>query len=205
MHAFQATPLVLLFTAITAASAPRFAAVNVKEIYSKLPSTPLLQEKVKQEREAIMKGESAEELRKLLSDLQSIQAKLGDKTVRQDENKYRDLARTYELKRQEAQAAQAQFETKKEATQKEINRKMVAQMQKSLKRILLISAEIAEQRGFDSVIDSSGNSNTGVPFVLVIKDAPDLSAEVLATLKFLEIPLISEPKVAEAPAIDGAP
>jgi Skp family chaperone for outer membrane proteins len=205
MHAFQATPLVLLFTAITAASAPRFAAVNVKEIYSKLPSTPLLQEKVKQEREAIMKGESAEELRKLLSDLQSIQAKLADKTVRQDENKYRDLARTYELKRQEAQAAQAQFETKKEATQKEINRKMVAQMQKSLKRILLISAEIAEQRGFDSVIDSSGNSNTGVPFVLVIKDAPDLSAEVLATLKFLEIPLISEPKVAEAPAIDGAP
>jgi outer membrane protein len=202
MHALQAIPPVLIFSAMIAAAAPRFASVKVKEIYTKLPSTTRLQEEVKLEREEIMKNPAAEELRKLLAELQAIQAKLSEKSVQQDENKYRDLARTYELRRQEAQAAQAQFEVFKEATQKEINRKMVASMRKSLNRIVLISGEIARERGFDSAFDNSGSTNTGVPLVLFAKEAPDLSAEVLATLSYMEIPLIEEPAAPKSPKTD---
>jgi hypothetical protein len=75
-------------------------------------------------------------------------------------------------------------------------------MRKSLNRIVLISGEIARERGFDSAFDNSGSTNTGVPLVLFAKEAPDLSAEVLATLNYMEIPLIEEPAAPKSPKTD---
>ena len=56
-----------------------------------------------------------------------------------------------------------------------------------------IDEEFAKERGFDSVFDSTGSTNTGVPFVLFSKDAPDLTVDVEAALKD------SEPKASAPP------
>lgn len=183
MNSFKAISVTLLATAMTASAAPRIAVVRVKDIYTALPSTLAIQEKIKAEQAAIMKNQRADQLRKIISELQSLQAQLSDKNSPLDEATNRKLARTYEIKRQEAQTLQQEFENYKEEQEKLINRKMVAGMRASLNRIMEFSRNVSKERGYDLVFDSSGNTNTAVPFVLFSKDAPDLTADIQAAMK----------------------
>ena len=183
MKPSKAIPLLLIATALAASAAPRLALVRVKDIYSALPSTTALQEQVKKERDAIMKDERAEQLRKIISELQALQGQLSDKTKPLDEATSKTLARSYEIKRQEALTRQQEFEGFQTDQEKAINKKMVTAMRESLDRIASISARIAKERGYDTVFDSSGNTNTGVPFILFSKNAPDITAEIEAALK----------------------
>jgi Skp family chaperone for outer membrane proteins len=197
MNPFKAIPLTLLATVLTATAAPRFALVRVKDLYTALPSTAALQQQIKSERDAVMKDQRAEQLRKIIGELQTLQAQLSDKTNPLDEATNRKLARTYEIKRQEAQTLQQEFENFKSEQEKLINRKMVEGMRASLDRIAILSAQVSKERGYDVVFDSSGDTNTGVPFVLFSKNAPDLTTDVQAALKD------SEPASAKPPEAAG--
>lgn len=183
MNFIQAISISLLASALTASAAPRIALVRVKDIYSELPSTAAFQQGLKKERDDIMKDQRADQLRKAIGELQALQAQLNDKNNPLDEVTTRGLSRTFEIKRQEAQTLQQDFESFKAEQEKAINRKLVAGMRATLNRIVAASREISEQRGFDSVFDSSGNTNTGLPFVLFSKDATDLTADIQAALK----------------------
>jgi Skp family chaperone for outer membrane proteins len=186
MNSIKAISLTLLASVLTATAAPRFAVIRVKDIYTDLPSTAALQQQVKKEREDIMKDQRAEDLRKILGLLQELQAQLSAKSKQLDEATTRKLAQTYEIKRQEAQTLQQEFESFKAEQDKAINRKMVAGMRASLDRIVKASIQIAKERGFDTVFDSSGDTNTGVPFVLYNKNAPDLTDDIMTMLKASE-------------------
>jgi outer membrane protein len=199
MKSFQAITFTLLATALSAAAAPRFAVVRIKDIYTALPSTAAIQQQIKDEQAAIMKDVRAEQLRKIIGELQALQAQLSDKSTPLDEATSRKLARTYEIKRQEAQTLQQEFENFKAEQEKIINRKMVAGMRASLNRIQAASQKISKERGFDAVFDSSGDTNTGVPFILFSKDAPDLTPDIQAALKDSEPPAAAS-KPAAAPA-----
>ncbi len=199
MNSLKAITITLLVTALSASAAPRFAVVRIKDIYTALPSTAAIQQQIKNDQAAIMKDQRAEQLRKIIGELQSLQAQLSDKTTPLDEATSRKLARTYEIKRQEAQTLQQEFENFKAEQEKIINRKMVAGMRASLDRIETVSKKISGERGFDAVFDSSGDTNTGVPFVLFTKNAPDLTADVQAALKDSE-PTTSISPPAAAPA-----
>lgn len=199
MNSLQAIALTLLATALTASAAPRFALVRVKDIYNALPSTTAFQQQLKNERDAILKDQRADQFRKAVGELQALQAQLADKKNPLDEVTRRGLSRTYEIKRQEAQTLQQDFESFKEEREKAINRKLVTGMRATLGRIMEAAREISAKRGFDTVFDNSGNTNTGVPFVLFSKNAIDLTADLQAALNTGETPA---PGVnpAEAPA-----
>ncbi len=199
MKFFPALSMTLLASALAATAAPRFALVRVKEIYAQLPSTLAFQQQIKSERDAVMKDLRADNLRKAITELQAVQAQLSDKSHPLDETANRLVARTYELKRQEAQSLQADFESFKAEQEKAINRKLVAGMRAALGRIVKTSQEIAKKQGFHMVLDSSGNTNSGVPFILSHKAAPDLTAEILTTLQAAE-PTASPEKSMDAPA-----
>lgn len=199
MNCLQAIPMILLASVATAAAAPRFALVRIKDIYSDLPSTAALQQQLKKERDDIMRDQRAESLRKIIGELQSLQAQLADKSNPLDEATNRTLARTYEIKRQEAQALQQTFESFKSEQEKAINRKMVTGMRDSLNRIAQVSQQVAKERGYDTVFDSSGHTNTGVSFVIFSKSAPDLTPEILTALKANGPAAVAE-KPAVAPA-----
>ena len=102
--------MIMIASALAAEAAPKFALVRVKDIYSALPSTTALQEQIKKERDAVMKDERAEQLRKIISDLQALQSQLSDKSKPLDEATSKTLARNYEIKRQEALTLQQDFE-----------------------------------------------------------------------------------------------
>ncbi len=183
MNGLSIIGLMLAATVVTASAAPRFALVRVKDIYTSLDSTATQQQEIKKEREDIMKDQRAEELRKIIGELQDLQTKLSDKGHPLDEETSRKLARSYEIKRQEAQTLQKEFEGFKDEQEKLINTRMVSGMRASLKKIVEVSKKVAKEKGCDCVFDSSGNTNTGVPFVLYSKAAPDLTEDVKAAMK----------------------
>lgn len=183
MNPLKAISLVLLATAIHASAAPKFALVRVKDIYAALPSTTVLQQEIKKERDEIMKNERAEQLRTIIAELQTLQSQLSDKNKPLDEATNKKLARTYEIRRQEAQTLQQDFESFKAEQELAINKKMVSGMRASLLRIVKMSNKVAKEKGFVTVFDSSGNTNTGLPFILYSKQAPDITENVQAAIK----------------------
>lgn len=175
--------MTLAAAALTASAAPRFALIRVKDIYTGLPATAALQQQIKAERDDIMKDQRAEELRKILAELQDLQTRLSDKNNPLSEEISRKLARSYEIKRQEAQTRQKEFESFRAEREKEINRKMVAGMRASLDAIMETSRRIGKEQGYDLVFDGSGDTNTGKPFVLYSREAPDLTDDVKAAME----------------------
>ena len=182
MNSFHAISMMLLATAVTATAAPRIALVRVGDIYRELPSTATFQQQLKKERDDIMKDQRAVKFQKAIGELQALRDQLTDKEHPLEEATSRMLSRTFEIKRQEAQTLQQDFESFKAEQEKLINRKLVAGMRATLNRILSVSQEISKKRGFDSVFDSSGNTNTGLPFVLFSNNAPDLTADIQSSL-----------------------
>lgn len=177
-----AIALLLAATMLGASASPRIALVRVTDIYAGLESTAKLEQEIKQERDTILTDERAADLRRVIDELKALQAQLSDKNKPLDEDSARKLARTYELRRQEAQTLQREFEGFRAEREKEINRKMVSGMRASLNRIHETARRIATEQGCEMVLDSSGQTNTGVPFIVYQKESPDLTAAVKAAL-----------------------
>lgn len=175
--------LILAAAPLCATAGPHIAVVRVREIYAAHPATVELQKQVKEERDAIMRDPRAAELRRMIAGLQDLQARLSDKKNPPDEAGARELARRYELTRQEAQTLQRDFESFRAEREKDINRRMVAGMRATLALIHEASRRIAAEQGCDLVLDNSGNTNTGVPFLLYQKNPPDLTSAVVAALE----------------------
>lgn len=200
MNFLHTIAISLLASALVASAAPRVALVRVNDIYRGLPSTATFQQQLKKERDDIMKDQRADHLRKAIGELQALQAQLSDKANPIDDTANRMLSRNYEIKRQEAQTLQQDFESFKADQEKAINRKLVAGMRATLNRIMKVSQEISKKRGFDLVFDSSGNTNTGVPFILYSKNAADLTVDIQSALKESEAPTsVVKPADATAP------
>lgn len=198
MNRLAATLLVIAAsTAAALAAPPRFALVRVSDIYRELPSTTAFQQSIQQQRDDIMKNERAEEFRKSLATLQNLQNQLQDKNAKRDDAANRKLAQEFEIKRQEAQTLQQEFENYRNEQTKLINTRIVTEMRKSLDQIVALSQKIAKEKGYDGVFDSSGETNTAVPFILYSKSAPDISEEVKS--------LIKDSTPAPAPAPTPAP
>ena len=184
MNRLAATLLAIAASTAAALSAPpRFALVKVTDIYRGLPSTTVFQQNIQQQREDIMKNERAEEFRKSLATLQDLQNQLQDKNAKRDDAANRKLAQEFEIKRQEAQTLQQEFENYRNEQNKLINIRIVTEMRKSLDQIVALSQKIAKEKGYDGVFDSSGETNTAVPFILYSKSAPDISEDVKALIK----------------------
>lgn len=183
MNRVAALALILAASTFSAAAGPQVAVVRVRDIYAALPATEDLQNQVKQERDAILRDPRAEELRRIIVELQDLQARLSDKKNPPDEASALKLARQYELTRQEAQTLQRDFESFRAEREKDINRRMIAGMRSSLKLIHETTRKVAAEQGYDVVLDNSGNTNTGVPFLLYQKNPPDLTPAVIAALE----------------------
>jgi Skp family chaperone for outer membrane proteins len=182
MLQLSAILMTLAATALMASAAPRVALVRVKDIYSNLESTKKLQAEIKAERDQIMTDRRAGELRRTINELQGLQTTLADKENQLDEETSRKLARSFEIKRQEAQTLQREFESFRTEQEKQINRRMVTAMRASLDKIMETSRKVAADQGYDLVLDSSGHTNTGVAFILYRKDSPDLTDAVNSAL-----------------------
>jgi Skp family chaperone for outer membrane proteins len=178
--------LVLAAAVASLSAAPRIALVRVTDIYANLPSTEAMEERVKNQHQEILKDQRAVDLRRILAELKDMQNLATNKDNPLDGDAETQLFRSYQIKSQESLTLQREFEEFRMEKAAEINRVMVAEMRASLNRISETARKLAKERGFDLMIDSSGNTNTGVPFVLYSKDTPDLTEDTVAALQDYE-------------------
>ena len=178
--------------AVTLSAAPKFGVVRVTDIYRGLPSTAAMQKKMQVQREAILSNTRAERFRASLTEMESLESQLRAVKDELDSENGKKLVRAYEIKRQEAETLRQAFEEYRAAEDKRINTEMVAATRESLGRISVAARQIATERNLEGVFDTSGNSNTGVPFVLYAANAEDVIA------------FLGEKPVVEAEAVPDA-
>ena len=174
--------LTLASIAWSQSSARRIAVVRVSEIYHGLESTKELDERVRREKEEILKDARAVELRRIIAEMRDLESMLRDKTQPLDEQGETRLVRSLEIKRQEAQTLHREFEGFREQREKDIHRAMIAEMRRSLDHIAETARRIAGEHGYELLIDSSGETNTGAPFILYQKNPADLTEAVTAAI-----------------------
>jgi Skp family chaperone for outer membrane proteins len=180
-------------------AAPKIAVVRVRDIYIEQPATKDAQEKARKAKEAVLLDPRAEELREGIDTLRELQKKISNPDKQPSNEEARKLAREFEIKRLETRTLQEDFEKFRAEREKEINTEMVAEMRAILNRISALTQRTARERGYDLVLDSSGNSNSSVPFVLYAKDSPDLTDDVLAAMKDDEASRNNTPSTAPEP------
>ncbi len=172
-------------------AAPKFALVKVADIYRKLPSTAAMQKNIQLQQEQILKNTRAERLRSILTEMEELGVKLREKKDDLNSELGKSLVRSYEIKRQETETLRQEFEEYRAAEEMRINKELVVATRGLLNRISAAAQQIAKERNLDGVFDTSGFTNTGLPFVIYAKDAVDISDDVTALLgeKPLETPV----------------
>jgi len=168
--------------AVTCASAaPKVALVRVADVYRQLPATREMAQQVDAKRKALLQDPRLTAYHEVRKELETLREKLAESAELEPMLRER-IERNFALKRQEALTLQREYEEFRKARLKQINAEMVATMEKNLLRVRETSARIASERGYDWLLDASGNTNTGMPFVLYAKDPSDITSAVLTTL-----------------------
>lgn len=190
-------PLVLsLVLTASAGAGPRFAVIRIKDIYTAQPAVRAAETMAKEAKEQVMHDPRAEELRSAIESMRAIQASINQSNKQLSNHDARKTAREFEIKRLETKTLQEDFEKFSQQREREINTKLVREIRAILSRIEKTSRQTAIAKGYELVFDTTGFTNSGLPFLLYAKDAPDLTEEVLAALKAEE---------ATQPSAEGSP
>lgn len=182
MKSAAAALALLLSTSLAPAQAPRVALLRVDDVYNRLPETARSVELLKTRRDEIDKDPRLANSKALIADLDLRRKQLQSTNSKITPDARMKLEREFMIKLREATALQADFEGYKAARTREINTEMVAGKKQRLQLIRETAERIAKESGYDWILDSSGNSNTGVPLVLYAKGADDLTDRVVAAL-----------------------
>ena len=196
-------PTALLLT--SALAEPKIALVRVRDIYLKQPSVKEARDKAVKNKQSLLTYPRTKDLQDSMSALRNIQLQISNTEKTPGGKELRELIREFQIKRMETQILQEDFEKFAAEREKQINTEMVVEIRALLNRISALSQRIAREKGYDIVLDSSGESNSSVPFVLYAKDAPDLTDDVLAALEDETSAIQESPTGAEQTKQDDAP
>jgi Skp family chaperone for outer membrane proteins len=183
-------------------AAPKFGVVRVTDIYRGLPSTAAMQADIQSQRDNIIKDVRAERLRAILTEMEALESQLRANKDDLESELGKKLVRSYEIKRQETETLRLEFEGFRAEEEMRNNKELVAATRNSLNRISAAAQQIAKERNLDGVMDTSGDTNTGLPFVLFAGGAEDMTEAVIGLLgeKPVENPPVGmEPVPAPAP------
>lgn len=164
------------------ANPPRIATVRVSEIYQKLESTRIEQAKLRAKSEEIGKDRRLTELRKMIEELATQRKELIASRGKDDAETLNRLTREYTLKNQEAQSLASTYNEFRQEKTKELNAEMVRDMLASIRKISATAQQLGKDEGYDWVVDTSGHTNTGLPFLLYAKNSTDLTERILQIL-----------------------
>ena len=198
MTKFAAALLALvLSTSPAPAEPPRVAVLRVGDFVQQIEATLRTAELLKAKRDEINKDPRLASLKAMYSELQLRHNQLKS-NAKIDLEARKKLEREYAVKTREAIALRADFESYDTDKNRQIDAEMVAGRKQRLALIRQTAEKIAVEEGFDWILDSSGNTNTGVPLLLYAKNATDLTDRVVAVLNTPASP--PEPPPAEPPA-----
>lgn len=170
-----------LVVAGVASAAPKIAVVRVGDIYRELDQTKKLNAEIQTKRQALLADARLEAYRAAFKELEQLQAGL-IKVADHDRATRERLMQNFNLKRQEALTLKREYESFQLEQTKEIDKEMVTRMEAILADIREKAAAVGKKNGFDWVMDISGKTNSGLPFVLYSKQSEDITTDVLSVM-----------------------
>ena len=191
-----------IVSGLFAAPKSKYATVRVTDIYRDLPSTAVMLQDVREGNQAVFANKRANQFRAILEELKALQAKLEETKDQLDSEDGKKLVRSFEIKRQEAETLRNAFDEFRAEEKKRMDREMVDRMRESLGRISSAAEQLAKEQNLETVFDTSGNSNTGIPFVIYSGAAPDLTDAVQALLMNQAIEKDAQAKLDAEPEVE---
>ena len=172
---------ILALAAGSLAAQPRIAGVDVGRAYRGYHKTITMMEEITRQRKELNEDPQLKQLRLL-----SIEAKEAERAAAKlsggDEKTWLDARRLAELKHEELRASARAIQEARDTANKQLNRKMVTTSRELLDAVQQAAADLGRERGYDLVVDSTGNTNTGMPLLLHSREMPDLTEAVIARL-----------------------
>jgi outer membrane protein len=175
----------------------RFAGVRVSDAFQACVSAKKSLEEIESRRKTLAADPRTKETDAMIEEIRKLRDQASDNKDPQARDKAR---REIEIKSGALETTARLIEEDRVKAERELNRELVAKTNAALQRIRKIAAEIGKDRGFDLVIDISGNSNTGVPVILFAKDLPDFTSDVIAKINAGEPKAESKAESEDAPA-----
>lgn len=171
--------LLVLPSTVNAQQRLKIATVNMERLFNNYQKTADVQRDINIERARIQKDNNKKlsGIREIDAKLQEIREKLtdgelGEKERRSLNEESRNLAQDGKSKERE----RSQF---LERRNRSLNERMRKQMRGILVEIQRIVNERAKEGNYDFILDSSGKTNQGIPFVLHARAVTDLTDSLL--------------------------
>lgn len=160
----------------------KIATVDMQELFKQYYRTNEIQKQINLDRARIQKenNERLTRIRELETNLGDLKKRIEDPTL--NESKRQALRKDWGMQQQEGVALDRERREFLERKNRELNKKMVQQMQGILKEIREIVQEQAKTDNYDYVFDKSGLSTSQVPLLVYTKDASDITEELLKDL-----------------------
>jgi len=171
----------LIVGPVTAQTQTRIAGVEIGRAFREFHLTKEAMKGFDKDRQAIEAESHAEELSKLVDEVKKAEQVAARAAKSDDDARIRAL-RDAELKREEYRALEKALRESRNKRTADLNRRLVAATHQLLDRVGKAAAEVGRERGYDLVVDSSGQSNTGMSLIVYARKLPDLTNEVIARL-----------------------
>ncbi|MGJ8695094.1 MAG: OmpH family outer membrane protein [Verrucomicrobiaceae bacterium] len=191
------TLLILLSLILVSHAAPKIATVDVGKVIGSYHVTEKDSKELQAMREALNEDKRAIKLKETQGRLETAIKALQDAVAQQNEQESLLL---------EAQAARADYEDIYTQWQKwyseemrKINEDFVSRSRATLNKIAEASRTVGDRQGYDWVLDINGSTSSQVPAVLYVRDATDISTEVLAILN-KDAPVTQDEETSESPS-----
>jgi outer membrane protein len=183
VKAFTAS-LLLSLLGITAVCAqpPKIATVRIADIYQQLDATQKLQASTQQRQEEIMHDPRVTSLQQMAKELEEKRKTDTANLKSMTNDQIKEATKAYENKMQTAMNLKRDFEEFRTVKMGEINKNFVAETKVAIKHIQQVATEVATQKGFDILMDVSGNSNTSMPVLVYAKTPNDITPDVIKAL-----------------------
>ena len=176
----------------------RFAVLRFEDVTSELPSYKAANERMEIQLEQISKDPRNVQMQKTMTELEGVLKQIAGLTPTTDRATRVELASKAESLRKEADALRTDFAAFEATEVRRIKREMLDALKPIQSRVRKMAAKVAEERGFDCLFETKGNSNTSTSVLVYAKNPFDITGDVLAALK------AEEPPAPDKPA-DGAP
>jgi outer membrane protein len=175
---------VICSMAMTSAVAdkPQIGVVDIQRLFKEYYRTEEAQKQFNQDYAAIQKtvNQQLEQINEMVLQLKSLNDRLKDENL--DENARYKCAQEFKLIDKKRQALLAEMKQVEFENKKRVARRKAASLQGIMSEIRGKVISFADKQKYDFVFDESGKNTNQISFFIYLKDATDITSEMLKEL-----------------------
>lgn len=186
MRTFKQVFLSFAVCSILVASAhadkPKIAVVNIQNIFKQYYRTADAQKQFNNDYAAIQKtvNQELEQVNEMILQLKYLNEQLKEENL--DENTRLKYAQEFKLIDQQRQIRVTEMKQSEFESKKKVARRKAASMQGIMREIRGKVIVFSEKQKYDYVFDESGKSTNQSSFIIYLKDAEDITSELIREL-----------------------